>query len=296
MGFVQNIRCSVFFKSIHVLLGLPICFFAFANIGLAQNSSLFHRPVSYVSQAGGAGSQGESLPATSNANPAGLKNNAVALQTTPNMGPFGQPMVPANQFQGGYFPSPMENAANLGLQTSWSYVPPVPARALKLHDIVSIRIEETSTALATGNATSRKTTSYDATIKDWLRLVGLDTLKPAVQADGDPRLQTNQSEVYRGDSTVRTSESLTSNIAAEIVDIKPNGQIVLDASKTTVINDNSWRISLTGVCRSQDIGPDNVLLSRNLLNSRIEKQDLGHVRDGYSRGFLSKLMARIKPF
>ena len=205
-------------------------------------------------------------------------------------------MVPGNQFQGGYFPSPMENAANLGLQTSWSYVPPVPARALKLHDIVSIRIEETSTALATGNATSRKTTSYDATIKSWLRLVGLDTIKPAPQADGDPRIQTDQSEVYRGDSTIRTSESLTTNIAAEIVDIRPNGLIVLDASKTTTINDNSWKVSLTGTCRSQDIGPDNVLLSRNLLNSRIEKQDLGHVRDGYSRGFLTKFMARIKPF
>ncbi len=296
MGFVQNIQCSVFFKQIHMLIGVPICFFAYANIGAAQNSSLFHRPVSYVSQAGGVGAQGESLPAPSNTNPAGLQNNANALPSTPNLSPFGQPMVPANQLQGGYFPSPMENAANLGLQTSWSYVPPVPARALKLHDIVSIRIEETSTALATGNATSRKTTSYDASIKDWLRLVGLDTIKPAVQADGDPRLQTNQNEVYRGDSTVQTRESLTSNIAAEIVDIKPNGQIVLDASKTTIINDNSWRISLTGVCRSQDIGPDNVLLSRNLLNSRIEKQDLGHVRDGYSRGFLTKLMARIKPF
>ncbi|MCY2982636.1 MAG: flagellar basal body L-ring protein FlgH [Planctomycetota bacterium] len=278
-----------------MLLG-AICFFAFANIGTAQNSSLFHRPVSYLSQAVGMGSQGEALPAPSNTSPAGLQNNADALQSTLNLSPFGQPMVPANPFQGGYFPSPMENASNLGLQTSWSYVPPIPARALKLHDIVSIRIEETSTALATGNATSRKTTSYDATIKDWLRLVGLDTLKPAVQADGDPRLQTNQSEVYRGDSTLRSSESLTTNIAAEIVDIRPNGLIVLDASKTLVNNDNSWRISLTGTCRSQDIGPDNVLLSRNLLNSRIEKQDLGHVRDGYSRGWLTKLMARIKPF
>lgn len=296
MSFVQNIRCLAFCKPIHLLIGLPISFYAFANIGLAQNSSLFHRPVSYASQAGGAALQGEVLPAPSNANPAGLQNNAVALQTTPNMGPFGQPMVPTNQFQGGYFPSPMENAANLGLKTSWSYVEPIPARALKLHDIVSIRIEETSTALATGNATSRKTTSYDATIKSWLKLVGLDTIKPAPQADGDPRIQTEQNEVYRGDSTIRTSESLTTNIAAEIVDIRPNGLIVLDASKTTTINDNSWKVSLTGTCRSQDIGPDNVLLSRNLLNSRIEKQDLGHVRDGYSRGFLTKLMARIKPF
>ena len=293
MGRMQNARRQVSRKPIQVLLGLPVCFLTLVNLCSAQNSSLFQRPVSFVSPAAVASMQGDVLPAPSNSNAVGPQIGANTPQFQTN---FGQPMASVNQIPGAYFPVPMESAANLGLQTSWSYVPPTPARALKLHDIVSIRIEETSTALATGNATSRKTTSYDATIKSWIRLVGLDTIKPAPQADGDPRLQTEQNEVYRGDSTVRTSESLTSNIAAEIVDIRPNGLIVLDASKTTTINDNSWKISLTGTCRSQDIGPDNVLLSRNLLNSRIEKQDLGHVRDGYSRGFLTKLLARIKPF
>jgi flagellar L-ring protein FlgH len=296
MCVVQNTWQAILRKAIQMFIGLPVCSLAFANIAFAQNSSLFHRPVSpvsYVSQAGTAGLQGEVLPAPTNTNGVGSQNYAIAPQASPSLG---QPMVPGNQFQSAYFPSQMDSASNLGLQTSWSYIPPTPARTLKLHDIVSIRIEKSSTALATGNATSRKTTSYDAAIKSWIQLVGLDTIKPAPQADGDPRIQTEQSEVYRGDSTIRTSESLTTNIAAEIVDIRPNGLIVLDASETMTINDNSWRVSLTGTCRSQDIGPDNVLLSRNLLNSRIEKQDLGHVRDGYSRGFLTKLMARIKPF
>jgi len=246
----------------------------------AQNSSLFHKPIVRVAQAGNVGLASEVLPSP-------LANNA---STQP--GSYG---APGNQFQGGYYP-PVENASQLGLQTSWTYVPPAPARTLKLHDIVSIRIDETATSLSTGNATSRKTTSYDATIKDWLRLVGLDTIKPAPQADGDPRIQTSQSEVYRGDSTIRTSEAFTRNIAAEIVDIKPNGLIVLDATKVIEENDNSWRYSLTGTCRSQDIGPDNIVLSRNLIQSHIKKIDLGHVRDGYSRGWATKFLARIKPF
>ena len=255
-----------------------LCFvFVATNDLFAQNSSLFHRPAAQFVQASGLGTTGEVLPAPFNSN--------VAIP------PSGTP-----QFQSGYFPPPMENAGQLGMQTSWSYVPPVPARSLKLHDIVQIRIDEVSTSLATGNATSRKTTSYDATLKDWIRLVGLDTIKPAPQADGDPRVQTNETEVYRGDSTIRTSEAFTRNIAAEIVDIKPNGHIVLDATKDITENDNSWRYSLTGTCRSQDIGPDNVVLSRNLIHSKIDKQDLGHVRDGYSRGWLTKLLSRIKPF
>jgi len=293
MGVFQNTRQSAFRKSIQYRLWLPVFIFASANAAFAQNGSLFNRPVSFASQAGAVVMQGEVLPAPFNANATGMQSSLIAPQGSSN---FGQQLVPSNPYLGGYFPSPMESASNLGLQTSWSYVPPTPARSLKLHDIVSIRIEETSTALSTGNATSRKTTSYDAVFMDWIRLVGLDTIKPSPQADGNPRVQTVQNEVYRGDSTIRTSESLITNIAAEIVDIRPNGLIVLDASKTTIINDNSWKVSLTGTCRSQDIGPDNVLLSRNLLNSRIDKQDLGHVRDGYSRGWLTMLISRIKPF
>jgi flagellar L-ring protein precursor FlgH len=258
----------------------------------AQNSSLFHKPVAHLAQAGNPAGSGEVLPAPLVPRGVGQPNSEFNPQPGPNFAQ--QPNM--NAFQGGYFPSAMDNAGQLGLQTSWSYVAPAPARSLKLHDIVSIRIEETSTSLATGNATSRKTTSYDASIKEWLRLVGLDTIKPAPQSDGDPRVQTSQTEVYRGDSTIRTSEAFTRNIAAEIVDIKPNGLIVLDATKVIEENDNSWRYSLTGTCRSQDIDPNNVVLSRNLIQSHIKKQDLGHVRDGYSRGWLTKLLARIKPF
>jgi len=254
--------------------------FVTVETATAQSGSLFHKPIVRVAQAGNVGYAPEVLQSP-------MGNNEVAQP-----GSYG---ASVNQFQGGYYP-PVENAGQLGLQTSWTYVPPAPARTLKLHDIVSIRIDETATSLSMGNATSRKTTSYDATINDWIRLVGLDTIKPAQQSDGNPRVQTNQTEVYRGDSTIRTSEAFTRNIAAEIVDIKPNGQIVLDATKVIEENDNSWRYSLTGTCRSQDIGPDNIVLSRNLIRSHIKKVDLGHVRDGYSRGWATKFLAKIKPF
>jgi flagellar L-ring protein precursor FlgH len=165
-----------------------------------------------------------------------------------------------------------------------------------MHDIVTIRVDESATSLLLGNATSRKTTSYDAVVRDWIRMVGLDTIKPAPQSDGDPRVQVNQNEVYRGDSTIRTSESLTFNIAAQVVDILPNGLIVLEGTTTVELNDNRLEVSLIGTCRSQDIDPNNTVLSRNLVNKHIKKRENGHVRDGYSRGWLTRFLAQIKPF
>jgi flagellar L-ring protein FlgH len=280
---------------------------SFPALASAQNSSLFQRPVGqFVRMDASMGAQPELLPGPNRQPP---RSDSVPVGPTSNGGngsngvpspvsPFAgspvstPPFGPSDPFAPGTVSSP-----NLvGLQASWTYVPPTSARTLKIHDIVSIRVEESSTALAQGNATSRKTTSYDAILKDWIRLVGLDTIKPAPQSNGDPRVQTTQSEVYRGDSNYRTNESLTTNIAAEIVDIKPNGLIVLNANRKITQNDNSFQMALTGTCRSQDILPDNTILSRNLVNLSIDKQDQGHLRDGYSRGWLTKLMARIKPF
>jgi flagellar L-ring protein FlgH len=279
------------------------------TLAFAQNSSLFHRPIGQlVRMDSPIGSQPETLPGpnrqssrsdpaatdpmSNGGNPVSSPGLPFSAESIPNAPGSKSPFGPIDPMSSGTVSSP-----NLvGLQASWTYVPPTSARALKLHDIVSIRVEESSTALAQGNATSRKTTSYDATLKDWIRLVGLDTIKPAPQSNGDPRVQTNQSEVYRGDSNYRTAESLTTNIAAEIVDIKPNGLIVLNATRKITQNDNSFQMALTGTCRSQDILPDNTILSRNLVNLSIDKQDQGHLRDGYSRGWLTKLMARVKPF
>jgi flagellar L-ring protein precursor FlgH len=185
---------------------------------------------------------------------------------------------------------------NGGLQDAWTFIPPTQARQIRMHDIVTIRVDESATSLLLGNATSRKTTSYDAVVRDWIRMVGLDTIKPAPQADGDPRVQVNQNEVYRGDSTIRTSESLTFNIAAQVVDILPNGLIVLEGTTTLELNDNRLEVSLIGTCRSLDIDPNNTVLSRNLVNKHIKKRENGHVRDGYSRGWLTRFLAQIKPF
>jgi flagellar L-ring protein precursor FlgH len=279
---------------IRSLLHLAFGAVCLSSACFGQNSSLFQRPISFSTPQTAMEPRAEVFPP-----PGSSVQTSEPLATMPGAN-YGPPASMTGNMLGAMPSSSaqaaMDNASLLGLQSSWSYAPPTPTRVLKLHDIISIRVDEAATSLALGNATSRKTTSYDAVLRDWIRMVGLDTIKPAPQSDGDPRIQANQNEVYRGDSTLRTSESFTTNIAAEIVDIKPNGLIVLSASKKLIQNDNTFEISLTGTCRSQDIGPDNTVLSRNLIHSTINKQDQGHVRDGYSRGWLTKLVARIKPF
>lgn len=198
---------------------------------------------------------------------------------------------------GGYPSTSTSGSEGIQLSgASWTYVPPPPVRSYQKHDIVTIRVDELSRMQAEGNAESRRNTLYDAVLKDWIALKGLDDVRPSPQSDGDPRVQGTLNRLDRADASLESRESLSFNIAAEIVDVRPNGDLVLEARKTIFVNNNAWETALSGICRATDIAPDNVVLSRDLLHLEIRKDDRGRLRDGYRRGWFTRWFDTFSPF
>ncbi len=238
---------------------------------LAQSGSLFH-------------------------NPQGSSNNYVsqnaAIQSSAPPIPTRQPMT----IESGSVLSASVPTSPQYARSSWTYQPPPQQRVLHVHDIVSIRVDETSRMIAEGRASQRKNALYDGILEDWLEFDGWDSIKPATQADGDPAVSGQLNTTYRANSDVITRETLTFNIAAEIADIRPNGNVVLEAHKTISNNDNRWEISLSGICQADDIGPDGVVLSRNVIDLKIDKLESGQARDGYRRGWFTEFISRFQPF
>ena len=246
--------------------------FAFSATAAAQNSSLLHRQSvgTVVQRPYGA------LYPMPRAEPAQLQPPSQGASSAAAAGNDQRPDVLLNS-------------------ASWIYQPPTPLRVFRQNDVVTIRVDEITRVMAEGSSENRKRTLYEAILTDWIRLQD-GRLRPDPQANGDPTVSTESNSNFRAESTMESRESLTFNIAAKVVDIRPNGLLVLEARKAIRVNDNLWETSLSGICRSEDIAPDNVVLSKDLIDLEIKKEDRGHLRDGYKRGWFQRIFDRFQPF
>ena len=181
-------------------------------------------------------------------------------------------------------------------RSSWTFQPLPPPKQVRIHDTVNVRVDELARMQSDGSLQRRKDALYDAVLKDWVNLIGLKALKPNKQTDGDQRVRGQLQQLFRAEGEKETRESLAFNIACTVADIRPNGNMVLEGHKRIQINDESWEVSLSGICRRQDVGPDNVVLSQNIVNLKINKRERGSVRDGYRRGWFTRLMDEFQPF
>lgn len=197
----------------------------------------------------------------------------------PSVPPYGYPAAP---------PVMLNDA-------SWTYQPAPPLRVFQKQDVVTIRVDEITRVMAEGNIDNRKRTLFDAIVNDWIRVVNFRFI-PQPMIEGEPGIAFQSQSNYRADASVESRESMTFNIAATVVDIRPNGNLVLEARKHIRINDNLWETSLSGICRAIDIGPDNVILSKDLIDLEIRKEDQGQLRDGVSRGWFQRWVDRFGPF
>jgi flagellar L-ring protein precursor FlgH len=180
--------------------------------------------------------------------------------------------------------------------TNWYEIPLPPPKEVRVHDIITIRVDMGARVSSDVQFQRRRTSQYDAQLNDWIKLDGFKSAKPAPFSDGEPRIQGNLNYLNRVTGDLETTESMKFEIAATVSAVLPNGNLVLEAHRTLRNNNELWMHSLSGICRREDIGPGNVILSKDIANLEVEKKELGHIRDTYKRGWFMRWWDQASPF
>jgi flagellar L-ring protein precursor FlgH len=168
-------------------------------------------------------------------------------------------------------------------------------RELKINDIITVLVDYRSSMLSEGDAENRKTNNINAFLNNWVKFDGKN-LTPDPQPNGPLSVSGNLQSQFRVESDMELRDQMTFRIAAHIVDIQPNGNLVLEAHRTIVNNEEKWLQSLTGIVRRTAIGPDRTVRSDEIADLRIEKREMGFIRDSYKRGWLQLWYDKWKAF
>lgn len=191
-------------------------------------------------------------------------------------------------------PDPKPNAVLL----RWSPMAvrgPDPEK-IKVHDLVTIIVRESKTAKTDSKLESKKDWQLDSSLDKWIRLSNSHGLVPAKFEEGSPAAAFNFQNDYKGDGRYDRKDELVTRITARVIDVKPNGNLVLEATKEITMDDDGFTITLTGECRVTDVTPDNTVLSTQIADPVIDVQHKGAVRDATRRGWFQRALDTLRLF
>ena len=169
--------------------------------------------------------------------------------------------------------------ANLGLDP----------RARSVNDLVTIRVVERVVATGSADSSLNKSSSGSASAS---KLLGVETKLPKVIDPTNLFGTASESDFKGGGSTTRTG-TLNATITARVVEVLPNGDLVLEGAREVDINGDRQIIVLTGVVRTADIDRSNVVLSPSIGQLRIRYFGRGLMKDNLKPGWLVRILNKI---
>lgn len=176
-------------------------------------------------------------------------------------------------------------------------------RAYKVGDLVTVNIVETSKASKSASTQTGKSSSIDAGIDSMLGWEG--KIKDLTSlGNSDARNAFNNSSMLKGsltnsfNGTGQTSrgDSMTASITARVLDVQPNGNLLIEGMREIRVNSETQIIILSGYIRPVDISPDNTVLSSYIGDAKIQYLGTGAISDKQRPGWLTRAADIIWPF
>ena len=161
-------------------------------------------------------------------------------------------------------------------------------KAFRLHDVLSIVVTESLAASTDGQVKNTRASNAKSSITS---LFGAVKASNALQ---NLIGQTSSSGLTaQGQST--TNSSLTTTFGGEVVDVLPNGMLVVQATRQLTFSQQTQLIKLRGLVRPEDVSAQNQIMSTAMTDLELEVTGKGIVNDSTYRQnplvrFIEKLL------
>lgn len=144
-------------------------------------------------------------------------------------------------------------------------------------DILFVVVSESTTASHSASRSNQKSSGAEiGPGTAWLDFI------PQISYGGE------MSGSARGSAQRRNM--LSTRIATTVVGRSPNGNLMIEGERTIRVNDDLQTVKLIGEVRSEDVRPDNTVLSQHVANAAIEYTGPDPGRPGKKVGLITRIL------
>ena len=167
-------------------------------------------------------------------------------------------------------------------------------RARQVGDILTVQVNITDNASIANETQRSRSNKEDSGITDFL---GSKTIKNPSKAILPGRILTADSTSSSdGKGSVNRSEALTTNVAAVVTQVLPNGNLVIEGRQEIRVNFEIRELIIGGIVRPEDIQSDNTINSTKIAQARISYGGRGQITDVQQPRYGQQVLDVLLPF
>jgi len=167
-------------------------------------------------------------------------------------------------------------------------------RAAHPGDIVTILVQENTTATKANTTATSKASSVNSSIASFLYSPGASGL--LTKGGALPALNFTGKSDFTGGGSINNSEQIVASVAVRVVDELPNHNLVIEGVRQNSFSGEQQTIVLRGTIRQDDIMPNNTVFSYNIADATIKIVAKGTITDAQRKGWFHRLWDKFSPF
>jgi len=170
-------------------------------------------------------------------------------------------------------------------------------RASSPGDILTILVQESTSAAKDNKSATSKDNSVDASISTFLYGAGANGASALLSKGGQmPALKYDAKNSFAGSGSVNNSQKIVASVAVKVLDVLPNKNLVIEGRRETSFSGEHQVILLHGIVRAEDVAANNTVFSYNIADAKVEINSKGQIDDVQRKGWFTKIWDKVTPF
>ncbi len=166
--------------------------------------------------------------------------------------------------------------------------------ASQVGDILTIIVSESTTMKNEIKTTTDKVAGIDNTVTQFLYSAAVD--KVTTVGGEFPKTKIDGKNTYTGGGKIENSNTLNARAAVTVIDVLPNGNLVIEGARMISYSGETRFAILRGVVRPYDISTENTVASTNIADAQVEFISEGELTDAQKKGWLLRFNDFVNPF